>query len=89
MKTFRMITLMMFVLALGCFAFACGSDADTGSEEATETEAAAHGEGPEYTSDYVCPMHCKGSGSDEPGQCPVCGMDYVAKHEHTEDGHGH
>lgn len=33
--------------------------------------------GPEYTSAYVCPMHCKGSGSDKPGECPVCGMDYV------------
>lgn len=33
--------------------------------------------GPEYTSDYVCPMHCEGSGSDKPGECPVCGMDYV------------
>jgi hypothetical protein len=34
--------------------------------------------GPEYTSAYICPMHCKGSGSDKPGKCPACGMDYVA-----------
>lgn len=33
--------------------------------------------GPEYTSAYVCPMHCKGSGSDESGNCPVCGMEYI------------
>lgn len=32
--------------------------------------------GIEYTSMYICPMHCKGSGSDKPGVCPVCGMDY-------------
>jgi hypothetical protein len=32
--------------------------------------------GMEYTSMYICPMHCKGSGSDKPGVCPVCGMDY-------------
>ena len=32
--------------------------------------------GKEFTSAYVCPMHCEGSGSDEPGQCPVCEMDY-------------
>jgi hypothetical protein len=32
--------------------------------------------GIEYTSAYICPMHCKGSGSDQPGVCPVCGMDY-------------
>ena len=30
----------------------------------------------EYTSAYICPMHCEGSGSEEPGKCPVCGMDY-------------
>jgi hypothetical protein len=30
----------------------------------------------EYSSMYICPMHCKGSGSDKPGVCPVCGMDY-------------
>lgn len=33
--------------------------------------------GLEYTSRYICPMHCKGSGSDKPGTCPVCGMEYV------------
>lgn len=34
--------------------------------------------GPEYTSKYICPMHCEGSGSEKPGKCPVCGMDYKA-----------
>lgn len=33
--------------------------------------------GPEYTSRYICPMHCEGSGSDSAGICPVCKMDYV------------
>ncbi|MFT7230338.1 MAG: hypothetical protein ACI9GO_000805 [Bacteroidia bacterium] len=33
--------------------------------------------GKEYTSAYVCPMHCEGSGSDTAGTCPTCGMDYV------------
>lgn len=47
----------------------------------------------EFTSAYVCPMHCKGSGSDAPGDCPVCGMPYVkndgkdAPHQH--EGHDH
>jgi len=45
--------------------------------------------GKEYTSAYVCPMHCKDSGSDTTGICPVCGMDYVPHHEHTSDGHKH
>jgi hypothetical protein len=48
-----------------------------------------HGDGPEYTSAYVCPMHCEGSGSDKPGKCPVCGMDYVANTDHMKDGHKH
>lgn len=44
--------------------------------------SAADKTGPEYTSAYVCPMHCKGSGSNEPGKCNVCGMDYVVNPEH-------
>jgi len=35
------------------------------------------------TGTFYCPMHCEGSGSDEPGECPVCGMDYV-KNEDVE-----
>lgn len=52
-------------------------------------------QGKEYTSAYICPMHCDGSGSDEMGACPVCGMDYVAKDgdaansdDHNEHDHG-
>ena len=38
--------------------------------------------GKEYTSAYVCPMHCEGSGSDKEGKCPVCNMSYVKNDEH-------
>ena len=61
-------------------------------DHGTTTSAApagAHGEGKEYTSAYVCPMHCKDSGSEEPGKCPVCGMSYVAQADHVKDGHSH
>lgn len=51
--------------------------------------AQQHGDGPEYTSAYVCPMHCEGSGSAEPGKCPACGMDYVKNEDHVHDGHDH
>ena len=61
-----------------------------------DTDAEMAEDGPEYTSAYVCPMHCKGSGSAEPGKCPVCGMDYVqnenmnSEEAEGEDGHeGH
>ncbi len=56
----------------------------------------AENKGPEYTSAYVCPMHCEGSGSAQPGKCPACKMDYVKnanyKGEHKADdpkGHDH
>lgn len=34
--------------------------------------------GKEYTSAYICPMHCEGSGSETAGKCPKCKMDYIA-----------
>ena len=87
------ILLPALLLALSTLFTACNGDAAATQEseqpEATTEAAAPHGEGPEYTSAYVCPMHCEGSGSDEPGACPVCGMEYVAQAEHTTDGHGH
>lgn len=76
MKAIQKISVLI-VFALAMFTFACGGG------------AAAHGEGAEYTSAYVCPMHCEGSGSAEMGQCPVCGMEYVAQAKHVEDGHEH
>ena len=87
------MTALMLVLSVA-FAFtACGDsavEADTTTETATETAAEApHGEGKEFTSAYVCPMHCEGSGSDAEGECPVCGMSYVAMADHTENGHKH
>lgn len=45
--------------------------------------------GKEFTSPYICPMHCEGSGNDTAGTCPVCGMDYVLLNEHISDGHKH
>jgi len=52
--------------------------------EGMETEKM---EGKEYTSKYVCPMHCEGSGSDEEGKCPVCGMTYVLNEDFKMDNH--
>ena len=68
-------------------------NAPAAAKDGSSTEATApmepHGDGPEYNSAYICPMHCPGSGSDQPGVCPACGMDYVANAEHTADGHHH
>jgi hypothetical protein len=89
---------MSLGLVLGLFLtlVACGGKqepqqgADTG--EMKEMPAAGDESGPEYTSAYICPMHCPGSGSAEPGKCPACGMDYVKndKASASEPGHeGH
>lgn len=72
-------------LALGMIACKQNNSHSSGSESTEVSES-----GPEYTSKYICPMHCKGSGSDEAGQCPACGMDYVLNEDFKEDnGHDH
>lgn len=107
------LALSFFIVSCGDNADTAGDEAATDQTEHTHEdghmhdgdhmEADADKQGPEYTSAYICPMHCDGSGSDEPGECPVCGMDYVKNenmpadghmHEegddhHHEDGHGH
>jgi hypothetical protein len=60
----KRISLLLSVLLL----FSCNNSGNQTGKD---------GQGPEYTSAYICPMHCEGSGSSEPGTCPVCGMDYV------------
>lgn len=62
------------------------SDGDHNHDSSADV---AHGENAAFTSTYVCPMHCEGSGSDQAGTCPVCNMDYVALVDHTKDGHSH
>ena len=88
MKRNKLQFSLVIILFLMVFCLACGggqSNDHSGHEHTEEV----HGEGKEFTSDYICPMHCSGSGSDEAGKCPVCGMDYVAQAEHTKDGHKH
>jgi uncharacterized paraquat-inducible protein A len=46
-------------------------------------------QGNEYTSAYVCPMHCKDSGSDKEGTCDSCGMTLIKNEKHTANGHTH
>lgn len=63
---------------------ACSFNMDS-KENENQTEQT----GKEYTSAYICPMHCDGSGSDKEGTCPVCEMDYEKNETHSEDGHSH
>lgn len=80
MKTVKILFLALSLSGIGIAFSACG-----GSSHINEMEQKAK----EYTSAYVCPMHCEGSGSEEPGKCPVCGMDYEMNEDHAKDGHSH
>lgn len=77
--------LLLYIAILGTAALsACTYQSEKSSEQEDQT-------GKEYTSAYICPMHCEGSGSDTTGNCPVCKMDYVPN-KSTEDAnadHGH
>lgn len=77
--------IVIFVLNLA----ACGGNNSAQNEK-----------GKEYTSAFICPMHCDGSGSSEAGNCPACKMAYVENkdakkadaydhHDHDHDHHGH
>lgn len=66
----------------------CKSKAEKNNETPDQLETTEN-LGKEYTSEYVCPMHCEGSGSDKEGTCPECGMAYVLNEEHKKDGHTH
>ncbi|MEM7373446.1 MAG: heavy metal-binding domain-containing protein [Bacteroidota bacterium] len=99
MKTIKFVSLLALVFSLSLFLSSCGGHSHGdgehghhhGTEEAEHTQEGdhTHGDGKAYTSAYVCPMHCVGSGSPEAGDCPVCGMEYVALEAHTKDGHKH
>lgn len=78
-------------------AYACGQG-HSHDKSGDKQEQSVDRSGPEYTSAYICPMNCAGSGSDKAGVCPVCGMDYVANknfkgddhdHDHDHEGHDH
>lgn len=78
-----------FCLAGMLFATGCKGKTEKKTETDTDQTESVEDLGKEYTSAYVCPMHCEGSGSEEEGKCPKCGMAYVANEEHTKDGHTH
>ena len=93
MKSLKSIGLLTLLFSFSLFLLSCGGNSTNDKMEhqhdATHTEEAHHGESKAHTAAYVCPMHCDGSGSEEAGKCPVCGMNYVAQAEHTKDGHKH
>lgn len=77
MKKMRINSLYLLLVAasLSFLLCQCNSSQESGKEANKKMEQPDQS-GPEYTSRYICPMHCEGSGSHEPGLCPVCEMDY-------------
>ena len=59
--------LVVFLIISG-FNFSCKSIVDVPKLEQKRNE---------FTSAYICPMNCKGSGSAVAGKCPKCELEYV------------
>jgi hypothetical protein len=80
------IALIFVALSIAsCHSGHGGHHTETTTTSSSDTTSAKTG--PEYTSPFICQMHCKGSGSDKAGKCPVCGMDYVANTENRDHSH--
>lgn len=85
----KQILIVFLVAFFGLGIMACNS---SNSKKVDKVEKVDATKGIEFTSAYICPMHCEGSGSHEMGQCPVCGMDYEKNedsHDKDHDDHDH
>ena len=58
---------------------ACDPEIRTPAAESVQDHALAHAQ-----PGYVCPMHPQVT-SDEPGSCPICGMDLVRRQQEPSD----
>ncbi len=65
---------LLFLATITLLALACKPKSEAAPERPLMEKT--DNTGPEFTSRYICPMNCKGSGADTMGVCPVCGMDY-------------
>lgn len=81
MKYFRTLLVAMVVMA-SITMFSC-------KDNKAKMGAATQTQGKEFTAAYVCPMHCKDSGSDKEGKCDTCGMTLVKNEAHYQNGHTH
>jgi heavy metal-binding protein len=90
MKNLKMFLFLAFLSAGVLTIGACGGSDSHKGDDMEHSDGAEHADdkGKEYTSDYVCPMHCEGSGSDKAGTCPKCGMTYVENTEKSDDDPG-
>ena len=89
MKQFKVLVFLTVLIGLSGTISSCGNKSKSPESNTEVSSTSNTNEGKEYTSAYICPMHCKGSGSDKEGKCPVCEMDYVKNKDHKSDGHTH
>ena len=87
MQYLKSMGIILFI-GLTTILISCGGNNDHNPEDHSHGTV-HHGEGNAYNAAYVCPMHCEGSGSEQAGNCPACGMDYVKSEDHVGDGHSH
>ena len=77
------------VLALTC-SFFSSCNTEPKAEAPPKIERATDKTGKEYTSRYICPMRCKGSGTEVKDQnCPSCEMALKENRNHAHYGHNH
>jgi hypothetical protein len=67
---------ILTIVSAGLLIGACSSE-ETQQESTVETQQMEMNESGEQVQLYTCPMH-PDVVSDEPGECPECGMDLVA-----------
>lgn len=76
----------LMILGLGLMLAACGDESSTaqdGSKKPAQQETALGHAEKHLDPTYVCPMHPQII-RDEPGSCPICGMDLVEKQVEPE-----
>lgn len=80
MKTTFLSILVCFYVLFIC---ACSNQTSNSAKKADSTAKPAADSSKtktaniEYDSPYICPSHCKGSGSEKAGTCKTCGMEYI------------
>ncbi|MFO8024380.1 efflux RND transporter periplasmic adaptor subunit [Thiohalophilus sp.] len=81
------LTTGLIIFGLGLALAACGNEQttmDNGADKAGEQETALEHAEKHTDPNYVCPMHPQ-IVRDEPGTCPICGMDLVEKEQESDD----
>ncbi|MDX1455759.1 MAG: efflux RND transporter periplasmic adaptor subunit [Gammaproteobacteria bacterium] len=77
---------LLFVLASSFMLLACSSESEPGSasngQETFQEHATKH-----LDPTYVCPMHPEVT-SDQPGNCPICGMELVPRSQQEMSSEG-